>query len=507
MIASAVLLILSFPNFNLWPLAWVALVPLLYAIEGQKPSRAFLKAYICGVIFFSGTVYWLIHVTMLGMILAVLYLALYFGLFGLAVSLIPRRTAFDTIFVIPVIWVATEWLRANLLTGFGWVLLSHSQSHTLPVIQIADIFGAYGVSFLIAMVNAAVYVAFTNRKKREYFEFPILIVTMILFTSLLYGSFRLKNIFPGDVIKVSVIQGNIPQDKKWDQNFREEILAKYERLTKEAAADKPDLIVWPETSVPGFLESEEDLNRRVKALAVQLKAPLLVGTIREERHAPGVYYNSAAFVLPDGTIKKMYDKIHLVPFGEYIPLKNIFSFVEKIAPAPIGDVSKGKDYTVFSFFAEKELKSKEAMWRSIKKIKFSALICFEDVFPELAREFVKRDARFLVNMTNDAWYKHTSAPYQHAESSVFRAVENRVNVIRATNTGLSCFIDQKGRVSGIVSEGNKYIFVEGHSTAEIVLTRTRTPYNRYGDMPLLLLILTTYSAYVIVSFKLKGGMK
>lgn len=507
-ILSAVLLILSFPGFNIWILAWVGLVPLLFAIKDETPLKAFLLSYLTGLLFFFGTIYWLIHVTLLGMLAAVVILAGYFGLFGLLMAYRPPKKPLYLLFFVPAAWVATEWLRSNLFTGFGWALIGHSQSQNLPVIQIADIFGAYGVSFLLVTANAAIYLLLKKGRLAEDLEIPILITLILVLLAFGYGYYRLNNIFTGEKMRVAVIQGNIPQVKKWDAAYREEILSRYERLTMEAGNDAADLIVWPETSVPGVLEGERRLLERMKRLCAEVKTPLFLGTIREDRKGPHVYYNSATLLLPDGRVKGSYDKIHLVPFGEYVPLKGIFGFVEKIAPAPIGDVSRGKEYTVFSVPIERETRSDYASWRLIKRAKFSALICFEDVFPELSREFVRHGARFLVNITNDAWYKETPAAYQHAQSSVFRAVENRTNVVRAANTGFSCFIDQKGRVVKSVEKDGANLSVDGFASHDIVLANTRTFYTVYGDTIVYaswVLLLTTIFGYDIVGARTKGG--
>ena len=193
-------------------------------------------------------------------------------------------------------------------------------------------------------------------------------------------------------------------------------------------------------------------------------------------------HNSALLFSGDGRVVDKYDKIHLVPFGEYVPFKKVLSFVEKFARSPIGDFSAGKKCTVFKFFVERRSGDDSQAWKLLKKVKFSCLICFEDIFPGLTRQFVKNGAVFLVNITNDAWFGRSSAPYQHAQCSVFRAVENRVNVIRAANTGLSCFIDQKGRIADKVESGGKDLFIDGYRVRDITLTQTRTFYTAYGDV-------------------------
>jgi apolipoprotein N-acyltransferase len=482
-VLSAVLLILSFPDFNFEFLAWIGFVPLFFAIENKKPAQAFFISYLIGIIFFLGTVYWLVHVTLPGMFAVALYLALYFGFFGLICSYYSKiAKRYLLLFTIPAAWVALELIRSHFLSGFGWNLLGYSQSFTLPIIQIADITGVYGVSFLIVLVNVAIFLTIKEMRKKDYYFMPLMVALAIVFICLYYGVFRVKNVFTGEKLSIVVVQGNIPQVKKWDPSFREEIINRYDKLTRKAAEGSPELIIWPETSVPGFLESELDLSDRVTKLAKDVKTPMLVGAPREDTDKKDAYYNSTILMSEEGRIMSRYDKIHLVPFGEYLPFKPIFGFVENFAPSPIGDFTAGKDYTVFGFLIKRSSKDQQRAWHLIKKIRFSTLVCFEDIFPDLARKFVLRGADFLVNMTNDAWFRKTSAAYQHAQASIFRAVENRVNVIRAANTGVSCFIDQKGQIVDRVESGGESVFVEGYKIHDITLTKTKTFYTAYGDV-------------------------
>ena len=482
-VASAALLILSFPGFNFWILAWVALVPLFFALEKQGPLKAFLTAYLTGFIFFLGTIYWLIHVSLPGMIIVAAYLALYFGLFGLAICYYRLSTINYQLFLIPAAWVALEWIRSHALTGFGWALLGYSQSYNLPIIQIADIFGVLAVSFLIVAFNAAIFFAIKNFRNKNEFFIPMVMTAVLIVAALGYGVFRLNNIFTGEKLKVAVVQGNIPQNQKWDEHFIGMILERYGMLTKSCAQSKPDLIIWPETSVPGFIEDQSTLLEWVKNLAVGANAPILVGAPRYERTDSGeLYYNSALLFLKDGRLARHYDKIHLVPFGEYVPLKDLFFFVHRFARRPIGDFAGGKEFTILKFPLLRSVREEDYNLKLVKNIGFGCLICFEDIFPGLARGFVKDNAGFLVNITNDAWFGRSSAAYQHAQASVFRAVENRVNVIRAANTGLSCFIDQKGQIISRVSKGGEDLFVDGFKIQEIVLSRTKTIYAVYGDI-------------------------
>jgi apolipoprotein N-acyltransferase len=477
---SALLLVLSFPNFNLEFLAWAAFVPLFFAMEGAGIKKAFFLAYVCGALFWLGAIYWLVHVTSLGMLLLVLYLALYWGLFGLIVSWKGFQRRGLNIFLFPALWVLLEYMRSYFLTGFPWALLGYSQYQTLAIIQIADITGVWGVSFLVMMVNVAVYeyIRQTASKERNNNRASVIFACSLLFCAYAYGVFQL-GVFAkaeppsgtagaqGRNVRISLIQGNIPQELKWDSSAREYITRRYFSLSQEAAKDKPDLIVWPEAAVPDYLTERSDYFKELQALAQSSKADLLTGAVTSRNNG---YYNSAVLFYSGGGVDT-YDKIHLVPFGEYIPLRSIFMFLETVVP--IGEVTRGSDYKVFRL----------AEQGPGAALGFSTLICFEDAFPELSRRFVNRGSRLLITVTNDAWYRRTSAAYQHFQASVFRSVENRVPMARCANTGVSAFINADGTIDGIVSDplGNT-LFVAGHLTRDIRLSdRQVTIYTRFGD--------------------------
>ncbi|MDP3143621.1 MAG: apolipoprotein N-acyltransferase [Candidatus Omnitrophota bacterium] len=454
---SSLLLILSFPRADLGFLAWVGLLPLFFAIRGKSPIFSFLISYLCGFLFFLGTIYWLIHVTLLGWIVLCLYLALYFGLFGFLFSRFSKLPKILFFFFIPCAWTLLEYLRAHLLTGFGWALLGYSQYKFLPIIQIADIAGAYGISFLVIMVNLAIYLRLRERKESRA---EIMICSFLIILTFTYGFFRL-NQKPGvERIKISVIQGNIPQEWKWEEGKKDFNLEKYLFLAKLAALENPDLIIWPETAFPGYLWQEPELFAKVLKLTREIKIPLLVGLVTSDGAS---IYNSAILISKDGEPAQIYNKLHLVPFGEYIPLRKVLPFLETIVP--IGDFTAGKEYTVFKTPAP-----------------FSTLICFEDTVAELSCQFTKRGAEFLTNITNDAWFKDTAAPYQHLQASVMRAVENRRPLIRAANTGVSAFIAANGEIVDRVQQSGKDTFVDGILSSEITTGNELTFYTRFGDI-------------------------
>ncbi|NQS99689.1 MAG: apolipoprotein N-acyltransferase, partial [Candidatus Omnitrophica bacterium] len=284
--------------------------------------------------------------------------------------------------------------------------------------------------------------------KQKKTLFSVSCTLIVLSLALGYGSYRLHQQPEGKNVKIAVVQGNIPQKMKWDPEAKEDILTTYTKLTKKVAQQNPQIIIWPETSVPGFLEDDTELMREIAALSKSVSpAYLLVGTPHLGEN--GKIYNSAT-LLHQGEILQRYDKLHLVPFGEFIPGARFFSrfsFAELI-----GNFHPGKVYTVFEIKPE---------------LKLSVLICFEDVFGYLGRGFTKRGAQILVNMTNDAWFEDSSEPHQHLQASVFRAVENRVSVVRSANTGVSCFINPWGEIEArVTDDAGKDVLVPG------VLTHT-----------------------------------
>jgi len=473
-VISAGLLVAAFPNYNFEILAWLALVPLLLAVENTSPLKAFFLWYLAGAIFWLGTVYWLKHVTFPGMIILVLYLALYFGIFGLIASRARVLPVTYYPLFLPSIWVLLEYLRSYLFTGFGWNLLGYSQYLNLPAIQIADFTGACGVSFLVMMVNVAlaqIIRIWCNPARRKELVTTILIYVVILAAVLSYGYYRLNNLgrlSQGATLKLSVIQGNIPQSLKWRPYTNNYIMLQYQNFSRQVSLDKPDLMIWPEAALPVVIEDEPEYFQKTKDLAAEIKIPLLLGAVSRRNN---IYYNSAFLIPAQGSQLFSYDKLHLVPFGEYIPLKRFFNFLETVVP--IGEFSPGQEYAVFT------LNDKYGQLLA----KFSVLICFEDLFPQLSRQFARRGADFLVNITNDGWFGNSAAPYQHFCASVLRAVENRLPLVRAANTGVSGFIAASGRIISLVSDGRgNYIFVGGYRSEKISLSKSpMTFYTRFGE--------------------------
>lgn len=467
-------------------------MPLFLATRGCSLKKTFLLWYLGGLIFYLITIYWVIHVTLIGLVLLILYLALYFGAFGILIKKIENLPKLTFLFVAPAVWVMLEYIRSHFLSGFGWALLGYSQTLNLPLIQIADITGAYGVSYLVLLVNVLAYLVVEDRLSKRMTE--VVVVFFILAISFSYGIYRLNANKNYPKVKIAVIQGNIPQDMKWDETRKEFILKRYEDLTREASRGKPGLIIWPETSVPGYFELETDIFERVTNLAKDIKIPLIVGSIGYDFENGGKPFNSAILIKDSAEHFERHNKLHLVPFGEFMPFEKWLGFIRNFVY--VGDFKSGREYVLLiplSEFHGLRPRMNGGWGRrptgyargtpDIDSARIGTLICFEDTFSGIVRNFVKTGANIMVNITNDAWFKNSSAPFQHAQASVFRAIENRVFVVRCANTGLSCFIDENGRVYGRVrDDAGKNIDVTGFSIKDAGLLNSKTFYTRYGDL-------------------------
>jgi len=477
-ILSSALLLLSFPKPSLWPVAFFALIPMLFAVNKEKPVKSFILGIFTGIVAYCGILYWLVptfsaagepKITGLAVLLLLsLYLAIYYGLFCLLFSLLstshfPLTTPY---LLLPAfLWVILEFIRTHLFTGFPWALLGYTQWNNLPIIQISEFTGVYGVSFLIVLVNLTVFNMLI--KKQKLLSLYHFITLSLIFIYLIFGFYRLTvyrlpclaGRQASTVCRISILQGNIDQYKKWDSSYGKWIRNTYEELAIKSAKENPApaLIVWPETAAPGYLRNDKNLYGWMKKITGETKTQHLVGTVD---YADGRTYNSAFLFSENGKITGGYSKVHLVPFGEYMPFKKIAEKFVKVANE-IGETTPGENYTVINSSAGK----------------IGVNICFEAIFPDEVRKSVKQGAEIIVNITNDAWYLKTSAPYQHFTMNVFRAVENRREVVRAANTGISGFIDPAGRIKSRTN-----IF-EKCTVSDIILKNSRpTFYTRYGDV-------------------------
>jgi apolipoprotein N-acyltransferase len=474
---TGVFLALSFPKTEISFFAWFALVPLLHACGEKSPKAAGKLGFVAGMVAYGGILYWInIVVTTFGnlplaasiclYLILVAYLAsFFFVIFYLARKAEEKGVSFAV--SLPFLWVGLEFIRSFLLTGFPWASLGYSQYRILPLIQVADITGVYGISFLIVLANSVIWSALkaVNRvKKGEDRAYPLrsaAVFLVLLSVVLIYGSFRMREEQRGVPVQVALIQGNIDQGIKWDPAFMAETISIYERLSRQASAGKVDLVVWPESAAPFFFQEAGPPSDRITALAREIKAPIIFGSPAFDDKGPQRrYFNSAFLVSSSGSVLGRSDKMHLVPFGEYVPLAKMLPFVHKLVVG-VGDFSPGDSIVTLDS----------------GKGKVGVLVCFEGIFPDLARRYVREGAQLLVNITNDGWYGRSSAPYQHLSMAVFRAVENGVPLVRAANTGITAIIDRKGKIVRQTA-----LFEEAFLTGEVLLGKGGTIYTRIGDV-------------------------
>jgi apolipoprotein N-acyltransferase len=475
-IASGLFLGAAQPGFDLSALAWVGLLPLLLALRGSSVGRAFRLGWLAGTSYYALILYWIAPTistyTTIEMPLAIaleLLLAMAAGLFigGFAAVLEWLAAAgVSRVIAAPALWIVIEWLRTFFPAAFPWGFIGYSQARLSLVAQAGDIAGIYGISALVVLANAVMAEVVRDGVRRH----ALLVGGMIslLVATLGYGALRLREIaaLDGPVVRVGVVQANIDQSEKWRQGLEEKIVARHVMLTVDAVKQGAEIVIWPEAAVPYFLALDER-TEHLRDLARKSGIDLLVGAPGYDARDGGQPrpYNQAWLLRRDGELIGPYDKIRLVPFGEYVPWGGLFGWVNR-AVESVGDFGAGSSYVVFDTGPR----------RGGEPIKASALICYEAIFPNLTRQFVRAGAELLVNLSNDAWYGRTAAPSQLLTMIAFRAIENRVPLVRATNTGISAFV----AIDGSVSEATP-LFEPVTAVADVKLVRAFSLYALLGD--------------------------
>ena len=486
----ALLYAASQPSWSFSWLGWTAAAPLLLALRRAETwRRAFWLGWIGGFGAFLGVIGWLykvgvysgvgppfgVLVGVFGALILAAYLALYTALFAvLAAKALPRSGRFYAVGAASH-WVVCEWLRGWMLTGFPWGTLGSSQWNSLPIAQLAALGGVPLISFVLMAFNASAARALFAPPPRGRRLLSAASALVLPALALLYGALTLNfSVEPsGETIRFAVAPGNIPQDERWRRSILGQNFNRYMQLMEAALEEEPDAVVLPETAIL-LSHLGKDSQNRFRRFSQENNVHLLYGTTRYDS-AARASYNSAVAVNRDGSDAGIYDKRHLVPFGEYIPLREILpkTLVEKIIG--IGDYGFGEDWNLLR----------------IAGAKAGVPICFESVFPEISREFVRRGADLLIVITNDGWYDGTAAIPQHNAFSVFRAIENRRWLVRSANRGVSCFIDPYGRIADARVEPDDR---DGTAAHDALLRTDRTVYNRFGDWISYLSILATCAA-------------
>ena len=504
---SGALLALSFPRYGHPAFAWIALVPLLIALSGwrgrpaltgvegmerlsgQPPLRAFTLGLTTGALYFIGTLYWTgtvvrtfgglaLPVAVLAMLLLALYLALFPALTALIAARLVSRAGTGALLLMPAAWVATEFSRGYLFGGFPWVPLGNSQVTVLSVAQLASVFGVYGLSALVAFVNAAIAYAVLSRGRNR----AIAIATTVVVLAGI-GGWGARRVADGSLtrqgtpLRVGLIQGNIAQADKWNPGEARRIFTTYIAMTRDAVRRGAEFVVWPESSTPFMFEEDEVGETAVRDLAREGQVPILFGSDQIDRGGDGIrLFNAAFLVTPTGETAAVYRKMHLVPFGEYVPFKELLYFVSPLVER-LAEFSPGTSMVMLP----------------VGPHLVNTAICYEVVYPSLIRQAVNDGSQLLTTITNDAWYGQSSAPYQHFELASMRAIEQGRYLARAANTGISGVVDPYGRVVR-----QSAIFEQAGLVEDVRLLTSRTLYSAIGDAVAYLSIAVTALALAMI---------
>jgi apolipoprotein N-acyltransferase len=485
-----VLLALSFPRYGHPAVAFIALTPLCVALsgwtgrvsfQGVSTRRGFFLGLLTGVVHFGGTVYWtsgtvatfgglpwLVAIPVAGIL--VFYMAFYVAAASAVSALMIRRLGAVGVLLSPAAWVTGEYARAYAIGGFPWIPLGNAVVSVLPLAQFASLTGVYGLSWLLATVNACFATAAMTTGRMRVIAVGLAIV--LLAGPSVWGASRIRDgrlTREGDTISIALIQGNVPQDEKWDPGRAAAIFARYLRMTREVAAAGARFILWPESATPFYFEEDARSADQIRRTASDAGVWLLFGSDQLERGTPNKSYN-AAFMLDDhGATSAVYRKIYLVPFGEYVPFGSILTFVGPLVEA-VSAFSPGQQVTMLP----------------VNGHMVSTAICYEVVYPHLIRRAVLNGSELLTTITNDAWYGESSAPFQHFELARMRAIEQGRYLIRAANTGISGIVDPYGRVLASTK-----LFETTTVMGDARFLQERTVYATIGDLPAQLAVLLT----------------
>ncbi len=492
---------LAFPNYEIAALAYIVPGYLLIVVQNKNRSTAFRLGYLCGLVYSCISLHWLLYIPVkfapiVGWLALCAYLALYPAIWSWLVNRLvsnPVMKKSNTIFlfILPliaaIIWVGLEVVRSRFLTGFPWNLLGVSQFRIVPLIQISSITGVYGVSFLIVWFSTAIAIGFSALIKDPLHKWrtaklgiavPLLVIVIIYAYSarLVIDYYKTPK---DEEIKIALIQPSIPQTMIWDRTENSNRFSRLMELCQMALSSKPDILILPEAAIPDLFRYHQETYESITRLAKEHKVWLIIGADDAEPSTTdtnsALYYNSSFLISPEGFIEDRYSKQHLVMFGEYVPLIRWLPFLKHLTPIGDSCFTPGKGPVEFLIRLDRD--SGKLYLRT------STIICFEDVIPHLVRRHITDNLDFLVNLTNDGWFRESSAQLQHVANAVFRAVENRRPLIRCTNNGLTCWIDSTGAIFDEYFGNSKDIYGPGFKIIQLPLRHRdgQTIYTRYGD--------------------------
>lgn len=474
---------LSFPPCNILPFAFVGLVPLLIYLDGPVSKTRILRAGITFPLAFYGfTLNWLTGMVGFSWLAAPGYVAILllylcnFFVFVLPVVLLRGYLSLPFVVTVPFAWVACERLRGYGDMSFPWCTLGYSLTRFPFIVQFADLAGVFGISFWLVLLNTLLYGAWKARREPASRRKYLPAFCLVFVAAAVYDALRWFSPLPSNGSReVAVIQPNVPQRIKWDERYSRGILDHIFTMNIIAARPSTDLVVWPETAIPYYIDEGRPFHLTEMGPLPPQPERILAGLLTSSRDASGRvhYFNAAALFNQSGEVLGLYKKILLVPAAEQYPFRRVLGFTRTFFPIEdisYGAMDPGEEFKVFQL---------------ADGTKFSTIICYESVYPQLARRFRQEGASFLVNITNDAWFGHSFAPYQHAAFLVMRAIENRTAIVRCANTGISGFVDSRGRW-----RQKTPIFTEAIVSQQVYLSSDLSFYTRYGD----LIVYVSYAA-------------
>lgn len=465
LLLSGIITAAAFPPLWFESVAYIGLVPLIRVLEEKDQKRAFWAGVLFGFVFHLGTVYWIGNITPPGALGTIVVLSFYMGILTLAFKRVQGKFGLPVAWAsFPFLWVTMEYLRSLGQISFPWTNLGNSQSRYILLIQYVSFTSVFGVSFWIVTLNVLFNTLLHTIENRRRVVVPIIALLLLFVAPLFYGLSVVPKKESNKGINVSVIQPNILPEVKWDQTYIDSTFEILGSMTKQTLHSRPDLVIWPETAAPCYIRFMPKYLAYMYWLVDSSKTPILTGVPDYDLETKESF-NSVFLFLPQDREIQDYRKIHLVPFGEKVPFSEYFPILKRIH-------LKGGGFEAGDFTS-----GKEAKLLRHPKVKIGTLICFESIFPDLVRKFAARGAGLLVNITNDAWFGRTSAPFQHAQIAVFRAIENRISIARCANTGVSMFIDPYGR-----TYQKTPIFKSGIITENLPIRKEETFFTRYGNL-------------------------
>ncbi len=506
---TSVLLSLGFPPFPLGILTPFALAIFIFFLRDKTPGTAFRLGYWLGLVWGALSLFWIAASTLPGALVAILVNSLHYAVVWWLFTILRRKNKHLALLSLPFIWVGFEYIRLFSDIRFNWLTLAYTQTYNLPFIQIAHITGYLGVSFILLVIAVLLYYLLIMPGKRKWI--PAALILLIVTLNISYGVSQINELNNKEytLARAALVQPNVDPFQKWDPDFQKQAFAMLMKASEDISARKPEIIVWPETATPFYLRARPVELRTIQHFVDSTGINLLTGT-PDFRYLPRdddyLTYNAAFFFGVHADSFQTYYKMALVPAAESMPFKNVFPFLRKVNVGG-GDFFSGKRFSIFRFpvtdktgrFRGVDYQVTTPATGKIDTVALSAIICYESVFPNIVRKFIEKGANMLTIITNDGWFGMTSGPYQHFRYAIFRAVENRVSIIRCANTGISGFIDPAGHVLAKAALNTRQDLEH-----YLPLRNQTTFYTRHGEWPgKISLIVSLLLFFIILSVGLK----